>query len=118
MIKVISAYLSNLLALYMATLLFVQGMVLDVTSLVLAALVLTALNYFLRPLLMVIALPFNLISLGFVALLINAWMVRLADLAVRGWGLEGFWTYLVTGALVLVFNILGRRVGNRAKAVI
>jgi len=117
MIKVISAYLSNLLALYIATLLFAQGIVLDATSLILAALVLTILNYFLRPLLMVVALPLNLISLGFFALLINAWMVRLADLSVQGWGMHGFWAYLVAGALVLIFNILGRRTVRSARAL-
>ena len=112
MIKLISAYLSNLLALYIATFLFVQGIVLDATSLIMAALVLTILNYFLRPLLMVVALPLNLISLGFFVLLINAWMVRLADISVKGWGIQGFWTYMVTGALVLIFNILRRRIGH------
>jgi len=36
--------------------------------------------------------------------LINAWMVMLADLMVKGWQMPGFWPALLAGALVLIFN--------------
>lgn len=107
-------YISNLLALWLSAWLFTDGFSQDFTSLALAALVLTALNWLLRPLLMLIALPLNVITLGTFVLLINAWMVMLADALVKGWTVPGFWAALVTGILVLLLNAPARRMSKWA----
>jgi putative membrane protein len=69
-------------------------------SLFFAALVLGVLNAILRPLLLIITLPINLLTLGLFTLVINGVMLQLAAAAVRGFSIDGFWS-AVLGALVL-----------------
>jgi len=116
MIKVVLVYASNLLALGLSSWLLFPELPHDARSLLLTALVLTALNLLLRPLLMLVALPLNLLSLGLFVLLINAWMVMLADLIVKGWQMPGFWPALLTGALVLICNQAARKIARPASA--
>lgn len=112
MIRVIVIYLSNLLALGFSSWLLFPGVANDAMSLFMAALVLTGLNLLFRPLLMVLALPLNIISLGLFVLLINAWMVMLADLIVQGWQMPGFWASLLAGTLVLILNNIARSIAR------
>lgn len=113
MIRIVIIYLSNLLALGFSSWFLFPGLPNDTMSLFLAALVLTALNYLLRPVLMVIALPLNLITLGLFVLLINAWMIMLADVLVKGWQIPGFWSALFTGILVLILNKVARKIARQ-----
>jgi putative membrane protein len=69
-------------------------------SLFFAALVLGVLNALLRPLLLVVTLPINLLTLGLFTLIINGAMLRLAAAAVRGFTVDGFGS-AVLGALLL-----------------
>lgn len=109
-------YLSNLLALGLSSWLLFPELSIDIPGLFLAALVLTALNYLLRPLLMLIALPLNLITLGLFMLLINAWMIMLADLIVKGWQMPGFWASLLAGTLVLILNNIARNIAHSSES--
>lgn len=64
-----------------------------------AALVLGLLNAFLRPLILVLTLPANLLTLGLFTLLVNASLFYLASFLVRGFEIAGFW-YAFLGAVV------------------
>lgn len=116
MIRVILIYMSNLIALGFSSWLLFPELISDTMSLFRAALVLTVLNYLLRPLLMVIALPLNLVTLGLFMLLINAWMVMLADAIVAGWQVSGFWPAILAGTLVLIFNNIARRIARSSES--
>ncbi|NMC75056.1 MAG: phage holin family protein [Geobacteraceae bacterium] len=70
---------------------------------VVAALVLGLLNAFLRPLLMLLALPVNLMTLGLFTLVINGFIFYLDSRLVRGFFVAGFWSAFL-GALV--FSII------------
>lgn len=63
-----------------------------------AALVLGLLNAFLRPLILLLTLPVNLLTLGLFTLLVNAFMFYLASLLVKGFEIAGF-GYAFLGAL-------------------
>jgi putative membrane protein len=90
----------NALALWLMDRL-VAGIHVDGTApLFFAALVLGVLNAFLRPLLLVLTLPINLLTLGLFTLIINGVMLRLAAAAVRGFTIESFGS-AVLGAVVL-----------------
>lgn len=58
---------------------------------IVAAVVLGALNLFLRPLLILLTLPITLITLGLFSLVINACLVLLASIVVPGFTVAGFW---------------------------
>lgn len=67
-----------------------------------AAVVLGALNLFIRPMLILLTLPITILTLGLFSLVINALLVLLAALLVPGFSVSGFWTALLF-AIVLAF---------------
>ncbi len=68
-------------------------------TVVAAALVLGLLNAFLRPLILLLTLPVNLLTLGLFTLLVNAFMFYLASVLVKGFRIEDF-GHAFLGALV------------------
>lgn len=92
----------------------VPGVTITLPGALIAAVVLGALNLFIRPILLILTFPVTVITLGFFSLVINALLVMLAATIVPGFTITGFWTALFF-ALVLsivnwVFHIWGRTV--------
>lgn len=56
-----------------------------------AALVLGLINTILKPILVILTLPINIMSLGLFTLVINAGLVLLTDMIVPGFEITGFW---------------------------
>jgi len=79
-----------------------------------AAVVLGALNLFIRPILIILTLPITIITLGFFSLIINALLVLIASALVPGFFVAGFWTAFffafVLSIINWVFNLWGRTV--------
>jgi putative membrane protein len=74
--------------------------------LVLAALVLGILNVFLRPVLLVLTLPINLLSLGLFTLVINAFLLYAASGLVPGFEITSFWKAFWAALLVSIVSAL------------
>ena len=68
------------------------------------AVVLGALNIFIRPLLIVLTLPINILTLGLFTIVINAFLVWLAALVVPGFAVGNFWQALLFALLLAVIN--------------
>ncbi len=87
------------------------------TTLLVASLLLGILNAFLRPLLLLLALPLVILSLGLFILVINALLLILVGKLVPGFVVEGFWPAfwgaLVTTVMTLVLNSLTGTGGAR-----
>jgi putative membrane protein len=66
----------------------------------LAAVALALVNTYIKPLVVALTLPFNVLTLGLLTLVINAAMLELVSWLVPAFHVEGFWT-AVGGALVL-----------------
>jgi putative membrane protein len=58
------------------------------------------LNAFFRPILILLTLPLNLLSLGLFTFVINAFLLKLASGVIPGFEVHGFWTALF-GALII-----------------
>ncbi len=87
-------------ALYLTSIM-VQGIFFDtVASVILAAMVLSILNAILRPILMVLTLPVNLITLGLFTFVVNGFLLKVTAFLVPGMDVAGFWTATL-GALIL-----------------
>ena len=69
-----------------------------------AAVVLGAFNLFIRPILLVLTLPINILTLGLFSLVINACLVLLASYLVPGFFVAGFWTALLFALVLAVIN--------------
>jgi putative membrane protein len=65
-----------------------------------AALVLGLVNSLIRPVLILLTLPVNILTLGLFTLVINALLFWLAATIVKGFGVDGFWPAF-WGAMVM-----------------
>ncbi|TLM69235.1 MAG: phage holin family protein [Deltaproteobacteria bacterium] len=68
------------------------------------ALVLGLINAVIRPVLFVLTLPFNILTLGLFTLVINALLIMLADAIVPGFAVRGFWWALLFGVVLAIVN--------------
>ncbi len=66
----------------------------------LAAALLGILNAFFRPILILLTLPLNILTLGLFTFVINALMLMIVSAVIPGFTVRGFWT-AVWGALII-----------------
>jgi putative membrane protein len=65
-----------------------------------AAAILGILNALLRPILLLITLPLNILTLGLFTFVINALMLMMASGVIAGFHVKGFW-WAVVGSLII-----------------
>ena len=65
-----------------------------------AAAILGVLNTFFRPILLILTLPINIITLGLFTFVINAFLLKMVSGVISGFQVHGFWS-AVFGALVI-----------------
>ena len=65
-----------------------------------AAVLLALVNTYLRPLVLVLTLPFNIVTLGLLTFVINGLMLKVVSWLIPAFHVEGFWT-AVGGAIVI-----------------
>jgi len=70
-----------------------------------SALVLGLANGFVRPVLVVLTLPFTILTLGLFLIVINAAMLKLAAAIVKGFDIRGFRPALLGGVLLSLLNL-------------
>lgn len=77
-------------------------------SALIAALVLGAVNAFIKPLILLLTLPVNILTLGLFTLVINALMIMLVAALVPGFSVDGFWAALLFSiVLTIIMTLLG-----------
>ena len=81
-----------------------------------AALVIGLINTFIRPIIMLLALPLRVITLGLISLVINALLILLAAAIVPGFTVANFWWALLFSiVLTIVGRILDAPFGTKPK---
>ena len=95
----------NALVFYLAATLFPSIRLASPLAALLAGTVLGVVNLLVRPVLILLTLPVNLLTLGLFTLIVNTWMVMLADRFSGGLRIPGFWLAFLTGLLVSFFNM-------------
>ena len=99
-------WLVSAVALYLTSLI-VRGIEIDsVAALIFAAATIGILNAFVRPAVLLLTLPLNLLTLGLFTLVVNAWMLWLASKVVVGFSVHGFWSALGGWLLMSFFTFL------------
>jgi putative membrane protein len=98
---------SNLLAIWVASKIF-DGVTYDGEFWVLAvaALVFVFVNAVVRPIVILLALPAVILSLGIALLFVNALMVYLTDLIVPPFDVSGFWTTFGAAVIIWLVNMV------------
>lgn len=70
------------------------------------ALFLGIVNLLLKPILILITLPINILTLGLFTFVINAALILLASYVVRGFEVAGFWWALLYGIVLSIVHYL------------
>lgn len=78
----------------------------SVLTAVLAALVISLLNNFLRPILLVLSIPFTIVTMGLFIFVINAVIIWLASKLVTNFVIDSFGTALLAALIITAINYL------------
>ena len=71
-----------------------------------AAAILGVLNVFFRPILLILTLPINILTLGFFTFIINAVLLKMASGVISGFAVHGFWSAVFGGFIISVVSWL------------
>jgi Predicted membrane protein len=71
-----------------------------------AAAVLGILNALFRPILLILTLPINVLTLGLFTFIINALMLKMASGIIPGFEVHGFWTAIIGSLIISVISWL------------
>jgi putative membrane protein len=121
--RLIATWVSNCAGLLVATALLPQfGYGRDLGTLLLAGAILGAVNFALRPIVILVTLPAVILSLGGALLLVNALMLWVTSRLVSGLVLGGFWSVIAAALVIWIVNLLlarwtltSRRAGRRRR---
>ena len=105
--RLIFAWLSNVVALFAAA--WIIGPIDyggDFWVLFIAALVFTIVNVFIRPLVILLALPAVILTLGLALILINMLMLYMTDWIVPSFETGSFWATLGGAVIVSIVNLI------------
>lgn len=78
----------------------------DFFSAFFAAAILGVLNAFFRPVLIILTLPLNILSLGLFTFVINALMLKMASGVISGFRVDGFWPAVLGSLVISILNWL------------
>ena len=79
-----------------------------------AAAILGLLNVFFKPLLIILTLPVNILTLGLFTLVINAALLKIASALIPGFDVHGFWPAVFGAVIISVVSwLLSTVIGDR-----
>ena len=86
-----------------------------VLTAILVALVISFLNAFVRPVLILLTIPVTIFTLGLFLLVINALLILLCDKIVDGFSVSGFWTALAFSLILSLVSAVLQSLGDKSK---
>ncbi len=79
-----------------------------------AAAILGFLNAVFKPILIILTLPVNILTLGLFTLVINALLLKMASALIPGFDVHGFWPAVLGAVIISVVNwLLGTLIADR-----
>lgn len=109
MVSLIAHILVSALGLLLAARLVSGIEVINLYTALIAALILGLLNSVVRPILVILTLPINILTLGLFTFVINAGLFLFAASFIEGFAVDGFWVALLGSVIVSVVNSLGSK---------
>jgi putative membrane protein len=114
MLSILLRWLLNALILYIIPSIVPNFFVGDFWSALIAILVLGIINALIKPILILLTLPVNILTLGGFTLIINGFIFWLTSTIVKGFIVDGFWTAFWAA---LVFSIISIFINWLDKAI-
>ncbi len=100
------AFLINIAALFVSDVLIENLEIENLMALIFGAFLLTVFNRFLKPLLIFIALPLTIITLGLFYPLINVAILNLVDFFLTSFTMTGIFSAIVVSVIIAIINWL------------
>lgn len=107
--RILFLWIINALAVLLAAYLVPGIHVTGFYAALLVALVLGLVNLVFRPLLVILTLPINILSLGLFTFIINGFLFWLVSTVVKGFEVRGFWAAVIGSLVVTVVSWFGRQ---------
>lgn len=104
--KLFIKYISIVLAIYLMSFVFNSVYIGSIGALLIMGMVLLLVNLIIKPFLMLITLPANLLTLGLFSFIVNAWTIMIADSLVENISMGGFFNSLITAFIITILNNL------------
>lgn len=102
--KTIFHFLVSTLAILITAYILPGVHVSGIVSALVLAVVLGAINIFLRPILVFLTLPITVFSLGLFLLVINGFLIMLASYIVPGFTVDNFWWAILFSLVLMIIN--------------
>ncbi|MBE5993193.1 MAG: phage holin family protein [Paenibacillaceae bacterium] len=106
MMKLFIKYISIVLAIYLMSFIFNSVYIGSLSALLIMGMVLLLVNLIIKPFLMLITLPANLLTLGLFSFIVNAWTIMIADSLVENISMGGFLNSLIAAFIITILNNL------------
>ncbi|MBP6334588.1 MAG: phage holin family protein [Bacteroidia bacterium] len=87
----------------------------SVLTAILVALVISFLNAFIRPILILLTIPVTILTLGLFLLVINALLILLCAKIVDGFSVSGFWTAMAFSLILSLLSSVLQGLGESSK---
>lgn len=84
----------------------VPGVHVSILSALVLAVLIGLINVFIKPILNLLTLPLNIVTLGIFSLVLNALIIMLLGMWVPGFGVSGFWAAFFFSIVVSLINAL------------
>ncbi|TXE06330.1 phage holin family protein [Seonamhaeicola algicola] len=102
--KLIIKLLLNALAVFVLAHVFTGVEVNNYVTALIVAVVLSVLNLFVKPILVILTLPITIVTLGLFLLVINAFIILLADNLIDGFSVSSIWTAILFSILLSILQ--------------
>lgn len=104
--QIIAHWILRTLAIVIASYLLPGIIIKSLFVALVVAVVLGLFNTILKPILIILTLPINILTLGLFTLVINAWIIMLAGRLVDGFRVQGFWWALIFSLILSLVNAM------------
>ena len=109
MIKIFLNWALNAAAIWIVAFLLPGVSISSLTIAFILAVVLSSINLFIKPIVIILTLPINILSFGIITFVINALLIIFAAAIVPGFYVGGFWWALLFSILLSIVNTTMQR---------
>ncbi|MBP8640896.1 MAG: phage holin family protein [Oscillospiraceae bacterium] len=106
MSKLFLKYLSIIFSIYIVSRILSTVYIGSSIAILVMGLVLLLVNLVIKPILLLISLPVNLLTFGLFSFVVNALTILIAAGLVPGISMGGFWSAMLTALFIVIFNNL------------
>ena len=108
MSKLTLKYFSIVATVYLLSLAIASVQIKSILALLFMGAILLLVNMLVKPLLLLVTLPLNLVTFGLFTFIVNAWTIMLSDAFVSGIRMGGFLNSLLAAFIIAIFQHLLR----------